>query len=52
VFVSPTITIAKQTGLFFQVEDSGGETASFFMRELGKFSKNFGRAYEPSSCSQ
>src|SRR5438105_11624246 len=39
VFVSPTITIAKQTGLFFQVEDSGGETASFFMRELGKFSK-------------
>src|ERR1700681_190993 len=23
VFVSPTITIAKQTGLFFQVEDSG-----------------------------
>jgi len=52
VFVSPTITIAKQTGLFFQVEDSGGETASFFMRELGKFSKNFGRAYEPSSWSQ
>jgi hypothetical protein len=46
------IIIAKQTGPFFQVEDSSRETASFFMRELGKFSKNFGSAHEPSSCSQ
>src|SRR5260370_25987269 len=38
VFVSPTITIAKQTGLFFQVQDSGGETASFF-ESLGNSAK-------------
>jgi hypothetical protein len=36
VFVSPTIIIAKQTGPFFQVEDSSRETASFFIREIGE----------------
>jgi hypothetical protein len=48
VFVGTTIAIVKQARLFLQVEDRGREAATFFPGELGKFSKNFGRAHEGS----
>jgi hypothetical protein len=49
MFVSTTITIAKEIGFLFQVEDCGGKAPAFFARELRKFSENFGRAHQPSS---
>jgi hypothetical protein len=47
-FVGATITIAKQIGFFFQIENCGREAATFFARELGKFSENFGCTHAQS----
>jgi hypothetical protein len=46
MFIGATITIAKQLGFLFQVEDRLGETAAIFVRKLGKFSENFGRTHD------
>jgi hypothetical protein len=49
VFVSATITIAKEIGFLFQVEDCGSKAPAFFAGKLRKFSENFGRAHQPSN---
>jgi hypothetical protein len=48
VFVGAAITITKQIGFFFQVEDCGREAAAFLAREFGKLSENLGCAHEQS----
>jgi hypothetical protein len=48
VFVSAAITIAKEIGFLFQVEDCGSKAPAFFARKFRKFSENFGRAHQPS----